>query len=54
MFLYRFLQISQFKRSYIPNAPKLAGADRYRRTATAPSDGEAAAWLDTLKLIPDE
>jgi len=54
-FIYRFFQLSQFKRSTIPNAPKVGsgGSLSPRGDWRAPSDGEAAAWLEQLKLIPD-
>ncbi len=54
-FLYRFFQVSQFKRSCIPNAPKVGsgGSLSPRGDYRAPSDGEAAAWLAELDLIPD-
>jgi NAD+ synthase (glutamine-hydrolysing) len=55
-FLYRFFQISQFKRSCIPNAPKVGsgGSLSPRGDYRAPSDGEAAAWLRQVDLIPDD
>jgi NAD+ synthase (glutamine-hydrolysing) len=55
-FLYRFFQLSQFKRSCIPNAPKVGsgGSLSPRGDYRAPSDGEAAAWLAQLDLIPDD
>jgi NAD+ synthase (glutamine-hydrolysing) len=51
VFLYRFFQISQFKRSAIPNSPKVSagGALSPRGDWRAPSDGTAAPWLDELK-----
>jgi NAD+ synthase (glutamine-hydrolysing) len=54
-FLYRFFQLSQFKRSTIPNAPKVGsgGSLSPRGDYRAPSDGEAAPWLRQLELIPD-
>ena len=50
-FLYRFFQISQFKRSAIPNGPKVSagGALSPRGDWRAPSDGTAAAWLAELE-----
>ncbi len=50
-FLYRFFQISQFKRSAIPNSPKVSsgGALSPRGDWRAPSDGNAGPWLDELK-----
>jgi NAD+ synthase (glutamine-hydrolysing) len=55
-FLYRFFQLSQFKRSTIPNAPKVGsgGSLSPRGDWRAPSDGESAAWLRQLDRIPDE
>jgi len=55
-FLYRFFQTSQFKRSCIPNAPKVGsgGSLSPRGDYRAPSDSEATAWLEQLKLIPDQ
>jgi NAD+ synthase (glutamine-hydrolysing) len=54
-FVYRFFQLSQFKRSAIPNAPKVGsgGSLSPRGDWRAPSDAEAAAWLAELELIPD-
>jgi NAD+ synthase (glutamine-hydrolysing) len=54
-FVYRFFQLSQFKRSAIPNAPKVGsgGSLSPRGDYRAPSDAEAAAWLAQLELIPD-
>ncbi|MBI3758908.1 MAG: NAD(+) synthase, partial [Deltaproteobacteria bacterium] len=55
-FLYRFFQTSQFKRSCIPNAPKVGsgGSLSPRGDYRAPSDSESAAWLSQLDLIPDD
>jgi NAD+ synthase (glutamine-hydrolysing) len=49
-FLFRFFQISQYKRSAIPNGPKVssAGALSPRGDWRAPSDGTAQLWLDEL------
>jgi NAD+ synthase (glutamine-hydrolysing) len=54
-FVYRFFQFSQFKRSAIPNAPKVGsgGSLSPRGDWRAPSDAEAAAWLAELELIPE-
>jgi len=51
VFLYRFFQISQFKRTAIPNSPKVSagGALSPRGDWRAPSDGTAGPWLDELK-----
>jgi NAD+ synthase (glutamine-hydrolysing) len=55
VFLYRFFQISQFKRSAIPNSPKVSagGALSPRGDWRAPSDGTARPWLDELKAALD-
>ncbi|EQB13405.1 NAD(+) synthase [Sphingobium lactosutens] len=49
-FLHRFFTISQFKRSAMPNGPKIssAGALSPRGDWRAPSDGNARVWLDEL------
>ncbi|HWT12899.1 MAG TPA: NAD(+) synthase [Allosphingosinicella sp.] len=51
VFLFRFFQISQFKRSAIPNSPKVSagGALSPRGDWRAPSDGTADPWLDELR-----
>jgi NAD+ synthase (glutamine-hydrolysing) len=50
-FLYRFFKTSQFKRSALPNSPKVSmgGSLSPRGDWRAPSDGTAAPWLDELK-----
>ena len=55
-FVYRFFQLSQFKRSCIPNAPKVGsgGSLSPRGDYRAPSDSEAAASIEQLKSIPDK
>jgi NAD+ synthase (glutamine-hydrolysing) len=55
VFLDRFFAQSQFKRSAIPNAPKVGsgGALSPRADWRAPSDGNATAWLRDLTLVPD-
>ena len=55
VFLRRFFQLSQYKRSALPNAPKVGsgGSLSPRSDWRAPSDGEAAAWLAELEKIPD-
>ncbi len=56
IFLERFFQYSQFKRTCIPNAPKIGsgGSLSPRGDYRAPSDSEAAAWLKELELVPEE
>lgn len=56
VFLHRFFQISQFKRSCLPNAPKVGsgGSLSPRGDWRAPSDAEADAWLQELReRVPD-
>ncbi|WP_294300755.1 NAD(+) synthase [uncultured Sphingomonas sp.] len=50
-FVWRFFQTSQFKRSALPNAPKVSagGAVSPRGDWRAPSDGTATVWLAELK-----
>jgi NAD+ synthase (glutamine-hydrolysing) len=56
VFAWRFFQVSQFKRSCIPNAPKVGsgGSLSPRGDYRAPSDSEATAWLEDIKRIPDQ
>jgi NAD+ synthase (glutamine-hydrolysing) len=51
VFLYRFFQTSQFKRSAMPNGPKVGsgGSLSPRSDWRAPSDSHATAWLDELR-----
>lgn len=50
VFLYRFFEVSQFKRSALPNGPKVVsgGSLSPRGDWRAPSDGNATVWLDEL------
>jgi len=50
-FLYRFFQTSQFKRSAVPNGPKVVtgGSLSPRGDWRAPSDGTAKVWIDELE-----
>ncbi|MEK7362698.1 MAG: NAD(+) synthase, partial [candidate division NC10 bacterium] len=54
VFLRRFFQTSQFKRSALPNGPKVGsgGSLSPRGDWRAPSDGNASAWLADLKKVP--
>ena len=54
-FLYRFFKTSQFKRSCVPNAPKVGsgGSLSPRGDWRAPSDSEATVWLADLARVPD-
>jgi NAD+ synthase (glutamine-hydrolysing) len=51
LFLVRFFKTSQFKRSAMPNGPKVGsgGSLSPRSDWRAPSDGDAAAWLQELR-----
>ena len=51
VFLLRFFQLSQFKRSAIPNGPKVGsgGSLSPRGDWRAPSDAEANVWLEELR-----
>ncbi|MEI8165785.1 MAG: NAD(+) synthase, partial [Chloroflexales bacterium] len=56
VFLFRFFQISQFKRSAVPNGPKVGsgGSLSPRGDWRAPSDAEARVWLDELRAnVPE-
>lgn len=55
VFLERFFHTSEYKRSAIPNAPKVGsgGSLSPRGDYRAPSDSDAAAWLARLHEIPD-
>ena len=51
VFLFRFFEISQFKRSAMPNGPKVISGGNLspRGDWRAPSDGSARIWLDELQ-----
>ncbi|HEV2472576.1 MAG TPA: NAD(+) synthase, partial [Chthonomonadales bacterium] len=56
VFLYRFFQTSQFKRSALPNGPKVGsgGSLSPRGDWRAPSDSDAEVWLEELRsAVPD-
>ena len=56
VFLFRFFQISQFKRSAVPNGPKVGsgGSLSPRGDWRAPSDAEARVWLEELRAnVPE-
>ena len=56
VFLYRFFEISQYKRSAMPNGPKVVSGGNLspRGDWRAPSDGNARVWLDELEAnVPD-
>jgi len=55
IFLDRFFRTSQFKRSCIPNAPKVGsgGSLSPRGDWRAPSDSESVVWMEELGRVPD-
>jgi NAD+ synthase (glutamine-hydrolysing) len=56
VFLQRFFGFSQFKRSAMPNGPKVAagGSLSPRGDWRAPSDGNARVWIEELRRnVPD-
>jgi NAD+ synthase (glutamine-hydrolysing) len=55
IFLHRFFKTSQFKRSTVPNAPKVGsgGSLSPRGDWRAPSDSESVVWMEDLKSVPD-
>jgi NAD+ synthase (glutamine-hydrolysing) len=55
VFLHRFFALSQFKRSALPNSPKVMSGGNLspRGDWRAPSDASAAVWLEELeKCVP--
>jgi NAD+ synthase (glutamine-hydrolysing) len=54
IFLDRFFRTSQFKRSCVPNAPKVGsgGSLSPRGDWRAPSDAQSVVWLEELRAIP--
>jgi NAD+ synthase (glutamine-hydrolysing) len=57
VFLHRFFELSQFKRSAMPNAPKVGsgGSLSPRGDWRAPSDSSSAVWLRELAAnVPDD
>jgi NAD+ synthase (glutamine-hydrolysing) len=55
VFLHRFFALSQFKRSALPNGPKVMSGGNLspRGDWRAPSDASAAVWLEELeKCVP--
>jgi NAD+ synthase (glutamine-hydrolysing) len=51
VFLYRFFEISQYKRSALPNGPKVVSGGNLspRGDWRAPSDGNARVWMAELE-----
>ena len=56
VYLYRFFKTSQYKRSCVPNSPKVGsgGSLSPRGDWRAPSDSEANVWLANWEEIPDK
>lgn len=56
LFIHRFFKVSQFKRSCVPNSPKVGsgGSLSPRGDYRAPSDSEEAPWKEDLRNIPGE
>ena len=55
VYLYRFFKTSQYKRSCVPNGPKVGsgGSLSPRGDYRAPSDSEAEVWLKNWENIPE-
>jgi NAD+ synthase (glutamine-hydrolysing) len=55
VFLKRFFGQSQYKRSAMPNGPKVGsgGSLSPRGDWRAPTDGVAAPWLAALEAVPE-
>ena len=55
VYLYRFFKTSQYKRSCVPNGPKVGsgGSLSPRGDYRAPSDSEAEIWLKNWEMIPE-
>jgi len=55
IYLHRFFKLSQYKRSCLPNGPKVGsgGSLSPRGDHRAPSDSEATVWLENAKKIPE-
>ncbi len=56
IFLDRFFRLSQFKRTCVPNAPKVGsgGSLSPRGGWSAPSDSESVVWMRDADRIPDQ
>ncbi len=56
VYLHRFFKTSQYKRSCVPNSPKVGsgGSLSPRGDWRAPSDSEATVWLANWTEIPDK
>jgi NAD+ synthase (glutamine-hydrolysing) len=56
VFIRRFFKLSQYKRTCVPNAPKVGsgGSLSPRGDYRAPSDSEDAPWMADLETVPEE
>lgn len=56
IFLDRFFRTSQFKRSCVPNGPKVGtgGSLSPRGDWRAPSDSESVVWIEDLENVPSD
>jgi NAD+ synthase (glutamine-hydrolysing) len=56
VYLYRFFKTSQYKRSCVPNGPKVGsgGSLSPRSDYRAPSDSEPDVWLKNWENIPED
>ena len=56
VFVQRFFQASQYKRSAMPNGPKVGsgGSLSPRSDYRAPSDSEATVWLADFENVPSQ
>ncbi|MDR2861109.1 MAG: NAD(+) synthase, partial [Syntrophobacterales bacterium] len=56
IFLCRFFQTTQYKRTCVPNGPSIdpAASLSPRGSYCVPSDSEAAIWLANLNEVPDD
>ncbi|HET7728702.1 MAG TPA: NAD(+) synthase, partial [Usitatibacter sp.] len=57
VFLHRFFQLSQYKRSALPNSVKVVGGGSLspRGDWRAPSDGNSRVWMEELEAnVPDQ
>lgn len=56
VYLYRFFKTSQYKRSCVPNGPKVGsgGSLSPRGDYRAPSDSEADIWIKNWETIPEK
>jgi NAD+ synthase (glutamine-hydrolysing) len=55
VYLYRFFKLTQYKRSCVPNGPKVGsgGSLSPRGDYRAPSDSEATVWMENANNIPE-